>query len=167
MSAGKRQVIIIAATARNGVIGRDNKLPWRLKADLARFKETTIGHSVLMGRKTWESLGRPLPARRNLVVTHDTNYSATGAEVFPDPETALEAASNETVFVIGGAEVYRRLLDRADALLLTEVHADVAGDAHFPAFDRGDFDEVRRERHDADAHNEFSFDFVEYRRKTR
>ncbi|KON82213.1 dihydrofolate reductase [Azoarcus sp. PA01] len=167
MSASKGQVIIIAATARNGVIGRDNQLPWRLKADLARFKETTIGHPVLMGRKTWESLRRPLPARRNLVVTHDRSYSAAGAEVFPDPEAALEVARDETVFVIGGAELYRRLLDRADALLITEVHADVAGDAHFPAFDRGDFDEVRRERHDADAHNEFSFDFVEYRRKAR
>ncbi|CAI08630.1 dihydrofolate reductase [Aromatoleum aromaticum] len=167
MSASKPQVIIIAATARNGAIGRDNQLPWRLKSDLARFKETTIGHPVLMGRKTWESLGRPLPARRNLVVTRDRSYSATGAEVFPDPEAALEAAGDETVFVIGGAELYRQLLDSADALLLTEVHADVAGDAYFPPFDRGDFDEVRREQHDADAHNEFSFDFVEYRRKTR
>lgn len=167
MSAGKQQVIIIAATARNGVIGRDNKLPWRLKADLARFKETTIGHPVLMGRKTWESLGRPLPGRRNLVVTHAPNYSTAGAEVFPDLEAALKTASDETVFIIGGAELYRQLLDRADALLLTEVHADVAGDAHFPAFDRENFDEVRRETHDADAHNEFSFDFVEYRRKTR
>ena len=119
--SGKTEIILIAAVAENGVIGRDNALPWRLKADLAHFKATTSGHPVLMGRKTWESLGRPLPGRRNLVVTRDPAYSASGAEVFVSPEAALAAAGATKVFVIGGAEIYRQLLGRADVLMLTEV----------------------------------------------
>lgn len=158
-------ITLIAALARNGVIGRENTLPWRLKADLARFKATTLGHPILMGRKTWESLGRPLPGRRNLVVTRNPAYAAPGAEVFPTPEAAFAAVDAGPLFVIGGAELYRQLLDRADTLLLTEVHAEVDGDAHFPPFrDRG-FIEISREAHAADADNEFAFDFVEYRRQ--
>ena len=159
-----QEIVFVVAVAQNGVIGRDNSLPWRLKADLAHFKATTLGHPVLMGRKTWESLGRPLPGRRNLVVTRDTDYVATGAEVFASIDAALAAAGNAKVCVIGGAEIYRQLLDRADVLVLTEVRADVEGDAFFPAFDRSRFVEVRREAHAADADNEYPFDFVEYRR---
>ncbi|NMG01079.1 dihydrofolate reductase [Aromatoleum toluolicum] len=166
MSAARPDVVLIAAVARNGVIGRDNALPWRLKADLAHFKATTVGHPVLMGRKTWESLGRPLPGRRNLVVTRDESYAASGAEVFASLDAALAAAGDGKVFVIGGAEIYRQLLDRADALVLTEVGAEVDGDAFFPAFDRSLFTESRRETHAADTNNEFPFDFVEYRRKS-
>ncbi|NMG76827.1 dihydrofolate reductase [Aromatoleum diolicum] len=165
MTSRGAEVILIAAVATNGVIGRENTLPWRLKADLAHFKATTSGHPVLMGRKTWESLGRPLPGRRNLIVTRDPGYAAPGAEVFNSPEAALQAAGSGKVFVIGGAEIYRQLLDRADALILTEVHADVAGDAAFPDFSRTRFVEIRREAHCADAYNEFPFDFVEYRRR--
>lgn len=161
---GKAEIILIAAVAENGVIGRDNALPWRLKADLAHFKAATSGHPVLMGRKTWESLGRPLPGRRNLVVTRDSAYSASGAEVFASPEAALAAAGDARVFVIGGAEIYRQLLARADALMLTEVHARVDGDARFPDFDRSQFVETSRIPHAADADNEFAFAFVEYRR---
>lgn len=164
MSKGAPQVVLIAAVARNGVIGRDNTLPWRLKADLAHFKATTTGYPVLMGRKTWESLGRPLPGRRNLVITRNEDYAAAGAEVFTSPEEAVEAAGSQQVFVIGGAELYRQLLDRADALILTEVQAEPEGDAHFPAFDRARFIETKREHHPADADNEHPFDFVEYRR---
>lgn len=160
------EIILIAAVAENGVIGRDNTLPWRLKADLAHFKATTSGHPVLMGRKTWESLGRPLPGRRNLVVTRDPGYSAAGAEVFTSPDAAIAAVGDGKAFVIGGAEIYRQLLDRADALILTEVHAAVDGDAHFPDFDRTTFVEYTRSTHAADVNNEFAFDFVEYRRAT-
>lgn len=166
MSATRPEVVLIAAVARNGVIGRDNALPWRLKADLAHFKATTLGHPVLMGRKTWESLGRPLPGRRNLVVTRDRAYTANGAEVFSSLDTAIAAAEDGKVFVIGGAEIYRQLLERADALVLTEVGAEVDGDALFPNFDRSLFTEARRESHVADTDNEFPFDFVEYRRKS-
>lgn len=166
MSGAQPEVILIAAVARNGVIGRDNALPWRLRADLARFKATTVGHPVLMGRKTWESLGRPLPGRRNMVVTRDASYAADGADIFASLDAALAAAGGGRLFVIGGAEIYRQLLDRADALMLTEVGAVVSGDAFFPDFDRSLFTETRRESHVADAANEFPFDFAEYRRKS-
>ena len=164
MSEGRPEIILIAAVARNGVIGRDNGLPWRLKADLRHFRATTLGHPVLMGRKTWESLARPLPGRRNLVLSRDADYRAAGAEVFATPDAALRAAASEKVFVIGGAELYRQLLDRANALMLTEVHAEPEGDAHFPAITPGRFVEAWRETHCADADNDFPFDFVEYRR---
>ena len=165
MSARAPEIIFVVAIGRNGVIGRENRLPWRLKADLAHFKATTLGHPILMGRKTWESLGRPLPGRRNLVVTRNSAYPAPGAEVFPDIGAALEAVEPGKVFVIGGAELFRQLLDRVDAIVLTEVLAEVSGDVYFPTFDRGDFIEVRRESHSADSENEYPFDFVELRRK--
>lgn len=160
------ELILIAAVARNGVIGRDNALPWRLKSDLAHFKAVTNGFPVLMGRKTWESLGRPLPGRRNLVVTRLSNYSATGAEIFDSPQAALVSAANsDKLFVIGGAELYRQLLPRADRLMITEVWADIAGDTHFPPIDALEFEQVRRQPNSADEHNEFDYDFVEYVRR--
>jgi dihydrofolate reductase len=164
MSA-RPEVILIAAVARNGVIGRENALPWRLKADLAHFKAATLGHPILMGRKTWESLGRPLPGRRNLVVSRDPAWQAVGAEAFSSPAAALAAAAGaDKVFVIGGAELYRQMIDDADTVMLTEVWADVEGDAKFPDYDRARFEEVSRESHRADADNEFDFDLVVYRR---
>lgn len=163
--SNRPEITLIAAVARNGVIGRENTLPWRLKADLAHFKRSTLGHPIVMGRKTWESLGRPLPGRRNLVVTRNARYVAEGAEVFTDPQAAIAAAGADTVYVIGGAELYRQLLDQADRLVLTEVAADVEGDAHFPGFDRSAFEEVAREAHTADTDNEHDYAFVEYRRR--
>jgi dihydrofolate reductase len=160
------EIILIAAVARNGVIGRDNALPWRLKADLAHFRATTMGHPVLMGRKTWESLAKPLPGRRNLVLTRQPGYKAQGAaEVFVSVDGALDALKETgRVFVIGGAEIYRILLQKADILLLSEIAADVTGDARFPDFDRTLFRETSRTTHPADADNEYAVDFVEYRR---
>lgn len=161
----KPQIVFVVAVARNGVIGRDNGLPWRLKSDLAHFKRTTLGHPILMGRKTWESLGRPLPGRRNMVVTRNGDYKAEGAEVFTDPQAAIAAAGADAVHVIGGADLYRHLLDQVDRLVLTEVDADVEGDAHFPDFDRQQFIELSRETHQADADNQYDYAFVEYRRR--
>ena len=160
------EIVIVAALARNGVIGRDNGLPWRLKADLQHFRALTMGHPILMGRNTWESLGRPLPGRRNMVVTRDPQFRADGAETFASPEAAIAAAADaERIFVIGGAQLYASMLARAERLVLTEVWADVEGDAHFPMLDRDDFIEERRDSRQADADNEFDFDFVEYRRR--
>lgn len=160
------EIVLIAAVARNGVIGADNGLPWRLKGDLLRFRATTTGHPVLMGRKTWASLGRPLPGRRNVVVSRQEDFAAAGAEVHPGLEAALEAvATAETVFVIGGAELYRQTLARADRLLITEVQAEVVGDTRFPAIDPDRFVETGRESHPADADNQYPYDFVEYRRR--
>ena len=162
----KPEIVLIAAVARNGTIGRDNELPWRLKADLQHFRALTLGHPILMGRKTWESLGRPLPGRRNLVVSRDPGFRAEGAECFADPAAAIAAAGEApTLFVIGGAQLYTTLLPCADRLELTEVWADVSGDAHFPPFDRAHFIEERRDPRTADADNEFDFDFVHYRRR--
>ncbi|MCL2874875.1 MAG: dihydrofolate reductase [Betaproteobacteria bacterium] len=159
------EIVLIAAVARNGVIGRDNALPWRLKADLAHFRAVTMGYPVLMGRKTWESLAKPLPGRRNLVLTRQSGFRPQGAEVFASVEEALAALEGAArVFVIGGTEIYRTLLHKTDILLLTEVAADVAGDAHLPDFDRTHFQEVSRTTHAADADNEHAVDFVEYRR---
>lgn len=163
----KPELVVIAAVARNGVIGRDNGLPWRLKADLAHFKTVTSGHPIVMGRKTWESIGRPLPGRRNLVVTRNAAYAAPGAEVFASPVDAIRAAAMaDKVFVIGGSQLYEQLLHQADRLLLTEVWADVDGDARLPTIDQRLFEEVRREPHSADADNEFDYDFVEYARRS-
>lgn len=160
------ELIIIAAVARNRVIGRDNGLPWRLRADLKHFRAVTLGHALLMGRKTWESLGRPLPGRRNLVISRNLGFHAEGAEAFPSAEAAIATvAGGEKLFVIGGADVYRQLIPCADRLLLTEVWADVPGDAHFPPIDSMEFIEVRREPHEADEENEHDFDFVEYCRR--
>ena len=160
------EIVIVAALARNGVIGRDNGLPWRLKADLQHFRALTMGHPILMGRNTWISLGRPLPGRRNIVVTRDPAFRADGAEVLNSPEAAIAAASDAArIFVIGGAQLYTSLLPMADRLVLTEVWADVDGDAHFPMLERDDFVEERRDARQADADNEFDFDFVEYRRR--
>jgi dihydrofolate reductase len=158
------ELVLIAAVARNGVIGRGNRLPWHLPEDLRHFKAVTMGHPILMGRRTWESLGRPLPGRRNLVVSRNRDYRAAGAEVFPDLAAALVACAGEpTVFVIGGGELYAQALPAASRLLLTEVGIDPDGDAYFPAFARGEWNETTREP--GRAANGLSFAFVEYRRR--
>lgn len=160
------ELIIIAALARNRVIGRDNSLPWRLRADLQHFKVTTMGHPILMGRKTWSSLGRPLLGRRNLVLTRDPLFRAEGASCFASPDAALASVSDcDKVFVIGGAELYRQMLDRADRLMLTEIAADIEGDAYFPVVVWNAFEEISRTPGRADEHNQYDHAFVEYRRR--
>lgn len=130
------EIILIAAVARNGVIGKDNQLLWHIPEDMAHFKALTAGQPVLMGRKTWESLPprfRPLPGRRNVVISRQADYAAPGAEVFTTLENALAALSTaSTVFVIGGEQIYRQALPRADRLEITEVDLEPAGDAWFP-----------------------------------
>ncbi len=159
------KLILIAAVARNGVIGRENTLPWRLKADLAHFKRTTLGCPVVMGRKTWESLGRPLPGRLNIVISRNAEYVATGATVVDSLEAALATSGDaEKVFLIGGAQLYAQSIGAADRLILTEVQAEIEGDAHFPAVDQSVFREVSREHLPADADNDFPVDFVTYER---
>ena len=144
-------ITLIAALARNGVIGKDNALPWHLPEDLKHFKQLTTGHAVIMGRKTWESLPprfRPLPGRLNIVVTRSAEYAAPGATVVHSLEEAEKVGAGETarkLFVIGGAELYAHALPLAQRLELTEIDADVEGDAYFPAFDRTEWREVKRE----------------------
>ncbi|MDW8344930.1 MAG: dihydrofolate reductase [Verrucomicrobiae bacterium] len=140
------KIVLIAALARDRTIGLNGKIPWHLPADLRRFKNLTMGHPVIMGRKTWESIGRPLPGRRNLVLTR-TCRNLPGAECYPSLADALHAAGDATVFVIGGAEVYAAALPVADELYLTLVPHAGGGDAKFPEFNPADWIETHRERH--------------------
>ncbi|WP_267396106.1 MULTISPECIES: dihydrofolate reductase [unclassified Sphingomonas] len=139
-------ITFILARADNGVIGRDGQLPWRLPADLKRFKALTMGRPMVMGRKTFDSFPAPLPGRRHIVLTRDAGWSAAGAEVAPSPDAALALAGPDAA-VIGGAEIYALLLDRAERIELTEVHASPDGDAVVPAFTG--WREVAREDHAA------------------
>lgn len=144
-------ITFIVAVADNGVIGRDNTLPWHLPEDLKRFKRLTLGKPVLMGRRTYESIGKPLPGRHNIVVTRDPNYRREGVTVVHDIDAALAAAGDAPeVMVIGGAELFRTLLPRAGRLHLTRVHGEVAGDVHWPALDTREWRVVERERYEAD-----------------
>jgi dihydrofolate reductase len=160
------KVSLVAAVARGGVIGRDGGIPWRLPEDMARFRALTMGHPVVMGRRTWESLPdqfRPLPGRGNVVVTRNPDWSAQAADRAASVEDALRLLESEPeVFVIGGGEIYAAALPFADELLLTEIDAEVDGDTTFPRWDPGEFDEASREEHvSADG---TPFAFVTYRR---
>jgi dihydrofolate reductase len=155
------RISLIAAVATNRVIGHRNRLPWRLPADLQHFKRVTMGKPVVMGRKTWESIGRPLRGRVNIVISRDTALQAEGCVVVHSVEQALEAAAGaDEIMIMGGAELYAQALPRADRLYLTEVRADVQGDVWFPDIDRGDWIEVSRERHCADEKNDHDYEFV-------
>lgn len=166
------ELVLIAAVARNGVIGRGGALPWRLGADMAHFRDLTRGCPVVMGRRTWDSLSpryRPLPGRANIVVSRRAGWAADGAQAAPSLPAALRLAqlrldASRRVFVIGGAQLYREAMPLADALELTEVQADVDGDTHFPFWDRAAFDEVQRVPQQAE--QGLAFDFVTYRKKT-
>ena len=155
------RISLIVALARNRVIGRDNQLPWRLSADLQHFKGLTMGKPIVMGRKTYESIGRPLPGRTNIVVTRDSSFSAEGCRVVHSIDEALVTAGGaDEVMIMGGENLYSQLLPRADRLYLTEVQAEVSGDAWFPEFDQTQWQELERESHRADEKNEFDYDFV-------
>lgn len=158
------RVVLIAALDRNRAIGKANALPWRLAEDLARFKRLTLGHPVVMGRKTYDSIGRPLPGRDNIVVSRDRSLAIPGATVVGSLDAALAAAgAADQVYVIGGGEIYALALPRADRLELTEVETAIAGDAWFPAWKRASFREVARERH-LDRACGLAFSFVTYER---
>ncbi len=148
-------IVLIAAVGANGVIGRDNDLPWRIREDLQHFKQLTLGHTLVMGRKTYDSIGRPLPGRRTVVVTRQPDWSADGVRVVHTLEEALTEGGD--LYVAGGGEIYRQALPYADRLELTEVDQCPAGDVTFPAFDRSDWTETARDPHDG-------FSFVSYRR---
>ena len=161
------QLSLIAAVGRNGEIGRGNDLLWRTREDQLHFKNTTMGHSVVMGRKTWDSLPdrfRPLPGRRNIVVSRNAAFEAKGAEVVTSLDAALALVSGTPrVFVVGGAQLYALALSRADELVLTEVDAAFDADAFFPAWDRQAFGEVDRDsRTDPEGR---PYAFVTYRRR--
>ena len=155
---------LIAAVARNGAIGRDNQLLVHLPGDLPRFKRLTLGHAVIMGRKTWDSIGRPLPGRRNIVVTRNPGWHATGAEPAAGIDDALQRVQvGESAFVIGGAEIYALALPRAQRLLLTEIDADFDGDAFFPPWSRADF--IITQREDRHTPQGLAYRYIDYERQ--
>ena len=155
------RVSLIAAMAENRVIGRDNQLPWRLSADLQHFKALTMGKPIIMGRKTYESIGRPLPGRTNIVITRDSAFQAEGCEVVHSIEQALAVARGfEEVMVIGGSAFYRAMLPRAAHLYLTRIDAEFEGDAWFPEIEPGEWHETAREAHTPDERNPHSYAFV-------
>jgi len=160
-----RQVALIAAVARNGVIGLHGRLPWRLPDDLKRFRALTTAHAIVMGRKTWDSIGRPLPERQNIVVTRRRDFTAPGATVAHSLPAAIDLATLPSpVFVIGGETIYRDALPLADLLFLTEIDREFDGDARFPDFDRGQWRETARESRRLDGDAGFAYDFASYSR---
>jgi dihydrofolate reductase len=161
------QLSLIVAAAENGVIGRDGALPWRLPDDLKRFKQLTLGHPIVMGRKTWESIGRPLPGRLNIVVTRQHGYAADGCRVVASLQDALAVAREAgtgQAFVIGGADLYNLALPLADCIHLTRVLAEVEGDTRLPNIPWPEFERVDAESHVADERHEHAFVFETWRR---
>jgi dihydrofolate reductase len=165
-----RTLSIIAAVSENNVIGRGGGLPWHLAVDLKRFKRLTMGHAIIMGRRTWESIGRPLPGRTSIVISRQTDWRVDGASVAASLDGALEIARRSKVdqseaFVIGGAAVYALALPRAERLYLTRVHAVVEGDVEFPAVDWNAWRLMEESHHAADERNDFDHTFQVWLRK--
>jgi dihydrofolate reductase len=166
------EVVVIVAVAENGVIGAGGAMPWRLKSDMSRFKALTSGRPVVMGRKTFLSIGRPLPGRTNIVVTRDAGFRAAGAVVTHSVADAMAIATGDAlrrfateIAIIGGAEIYAQCMDRADRLEVTEVHARPGGDTSFAAIDPAVWEEVARVRNPAGPEDSVDFSYVTYRRR--
>lgn len=160
-------VSLIVAVSENGVIGRDGGLPWRLSQDLRRFKQLTMGHHLVIGRRTWEEVGTPLLGRTMVVVTRDRKFAAQGVLVAHSLDEALELArDDDEPFIGGGAEIYRMALERSlvDRLYITRVHADIEGDTVFPEIDLEAWRLISREDHEADDKNQYPFSFMVYER---
>ncbi len=163
---------IIVAMAENGVIGRDGGLPWRLSEDLKRFKDITMGKPIVMGRKTWESIGRPLPGRPHVVISRDAAYTAEGVDVVQDVDAAIARARAladgtgvEELMIIGGAEIYRLALPITNRMYVTEIHSSIDGDTHFPKFDRDEWQETAREGPLAAGKSDLTYSFIQLDRK--
>ena len=152
---------LIVAMANNRVIGKDNQMPWHLPADLQHFKSVTMNHPILMGRKTFESIGRPLPGRRNLVISRNPELAIDGTETYTSIDDAVAACDDvEEIMIIGGSTLYQQTIDRADRLFLTFIDLDTDGDAHFPDWKHLDWQEVDREAHEPDDKNHYHYEFV-------
>ncbi len=158
-------ISIIVAASTNNVIGVQGELPWRLPDDLKRFKQLTMGKPIVMGRRTFESIGRPLPGRQNIVITRQPQFKADGCDVVSSPAAALTAAADAPeIMIIGGSQIYELFLPKASRLYLTRVQADIEGDAVFPAIDEQEWHLVEREAREASEANEYAFEFRIYER---
>ena len=159
-------ISIIAAMGRNRVIGKDNELPWKLPADMKRFRALTLNKPVIMGRKTFESIGHPLSERINIILTKDRNYKAPGCIVVHSIDEALRAARDaKEVMVIGGSSIYQQFLFHADRMYLTFIDEDFDGDAFFPRFNEAEWIEVKRENHEPDEENPYRYSFIMLERR--
>ena len=160
------KIAIIVATDEQGLIGRENDLPWKLSADLQFFRRTTMGKPIVMGRNTHESIGRPLPGRRNIIVTRQPDYQADGCEVVHSIDEAMQLCDDaEEVMIMGGASLYEQMLPCCHRLYLTKVHARLEGDTWFPAWSEQDWQLLSCEEHKADEHNQFDYSFMLYERR--
>ena len=161
MTPGQPKVTIVAAMAKNRVIGRHNQLPWHLPADLAHFKRLTLDKPIVMGRRTWESLPGPLPRRRHIVISRDPRFAPERCEVVLSPEAALRVAADAAeVMVVGGASIYRAMLPFAEHMALTLIEAEIDGDTRFPEWDSAQWREVSRSHRPQDDRNAYAMDFV-------
>jgi len=152
---------IVVAMDGNRLIGKDNQLPWYLPADLAFFKKLTTGNTILMGRKTFDSIGRPLPSRRNIIITRNTNIEITGCEVVNSIEEALSLAQGETeVMVIGGAKLYQQILPIADRLYITQIEGEFDGDAYFPSYNEVEWSQISIDSREPDENNHYKYHFI-------
>ena len=159
-------VSLVVAAAKNNVIGRDGELPWHLPDDLRHFKRLTTGKPIIMGRRTFESIGRPLPDRHNIVMTRDPDYAAAGCDVVTSVSDALKLADDDSeVMVIGGGQVYLDFLHRADRIYMTRVQAEIDGDTYFPEIDPNEWQLVSSEHHDADEKNAYAFEMMVFERR--
>ena len=160
-SYGRKMISLIVAASENNVIGVQGELPWRLSADLKRFKALTMGKPIVMGRKTYESIGRPLPGRQNIVITRQEGYVADGCDVVASPEAAIEAASDAAeIMIIGGSHIYYEFLPQADRIYLTRVLADIEGDALLPELRDDEWRVVSGESLPADEDNDYATEFI-------
>ena len=160
-------IAIVVAAAKNNVIGKDNGLIWHLPADLRHFKQMTLGHPMLMGRKTFESIGKPLPGRTSIIITTQKDYAAEGCIVTHSLQAAIEQATqlDEEICIIGGAEIYRQALPLTDKIYLTRIHHSFEGDVFFPELKQEEWETVEQEHHEPDEKNKYSYSFFKLRRK--
>jgi dihydrofolate reductase len=158
-------ISLLVAMDRNRLIGKDNDLPWRLPADLAYFKKMTMGHPIVMGRKTYESIGRPLPGRENIIITRNSTYSAVGCKVIQSIDEIIELSKTKTeTFVIGGSEIFKEILPFVDKLYITEIEEEFEGDTYFPNIPFEDWKLISREKGIQDEKNPYEFYFCVYER---
>lgn len=160
-------IAIVVAVAENNVIGKDNQLIWHLPADLKHFKQITMGHPILMGRKTYESIGKPLPGRTSIIITRQEDYKAEGCVVVNSVEEAIKEAKqlDEQAHIIGGAEIYKQSLHLTDTIYLTRIHHSFDGDTYFPEIKEEEWEAVSEEHHEPDEKNKYSYSFIKLTRK--
>lgn len=159
------KIIAIVALDENHAIGLNNKLPWHLPADLRHFKEVTLGKPIIMGRKTFESIGRPLPGRKNIIVTRDKNFSAIGCDIVHSLPDAIQAASDvDEIFIIGGAQLFAEAMPLVQQLYLTIIHENFKGDTFFPPLNSAEWRETHREDHEVDEKNIYRYSFITMQR---